>query len=275
VRILLTGARGQLGRALLAHHGRHEVVALDHAGLDITDSGAVTRALEAHSPDLLINAAAYNAVDRAETDAETAYRVNALGPRNLAVAAAARGIPLLHVSTDYVFDGTKARPYDEDDVPNPLSAYGASKLAGEEAVREVAERHYVVRTAWLYHAEGRNFPRRMLELAREGPVRVVNDQQGSPTYAPHLAVGLVRLVETGGFGTYHMAGSGGTSWFELTRTLFREARIDAAVEPVATRGFPRPARRPAYSVLTTIRVPRIALPPWEEGVAEFAREVRR
>jgi len=223
----------------------------------------------------VVNAAAYNDVDRAETDAEEAYRVTAQGPRHLATAAAERDIPVLHVSTDYVFDGASARPYHEDDTPRPLSVYGASKLAGEAAVRLANPRHYVVRTAWLYHALGRNFPRTILELAAKGQVRVVNDQHGSPTYAPHLAVAVLGLIATGAFGTYHLAGSGGASWFEVARTLFREAGLDVVVEPASMLDFPRPARRPAYSVLTTIRKPRILLPPWEEGVAEFAREVVR
>jgi len=275
VRILLTGAQGQLGRALQVHHGPHEIIALNREQLDITESGAVAQAVAAHAPDVVINAAAYNFVDRAETEAETAHRVNAVGPRNLAVATSARGIPLLHVSSDYVFDGRSARPYHEDDPTAPLSVYGASKLAGEQAVRETSERHWIVRTAWLYHTEGRNFPRTMLELGAKGPVRVVNDQHGSPTYAPHLAAGVLQLLGAGAYGTYHIAGGGGTSWFELTRALFRAAGVAAAVQPVATADFPRPAHRPTYSVLTTIREPPILLPPWEEGVAEFARERRR
>jgi len=275
VRILLTGAQGQLGRALQSRPGPHEVVGLNRTQLDITEGEAVAAAVAAHAPDVVVNAAAYNFMDRAETETERAHRVNALGPRNLAVAASARGIPLLHVSTDYVFDGGSARPYHEDDPTGPLSVYGASKLAGEQAVRETSERHWIVRTAWLYHTEGHNFPRTMLELSAKGPVRVVHDQHGSPTYAPHLATGILQLLETGAYGTYHIAGRGGTSWFELTRALFREAGVAAAVEPVATTDFPRPARRPGYTVLTTIREPPILLPPWQEGLAEFARKVRR
>ena len=275
MRVLLTGAGGQLGRSLVARHGSHEIIALDHGRLDIGDLQAVRDATAAHDPDIVVNAAAYNDVDGAETDAETAHRVNAEGPRHLAAAAAERNIPLLHVSTDYVFDGAGTRPYHEDDVPRPLSVYGASKLAGEEAVRRANPRHYVVRTAWLYHALGRNFPRTILALATKGPVRVVSDQHGSPTYAPHLAKAIFDLVETGVFGTYHLAGSGGASWLDLARALFREAGLDVAVEPAFAKDFPRPARRPAYSVLTTIRKPRILLPPWEEGVAAFAREVVR
>jgi len=275
VRILLAGAGGQLGRALLAARLPHEILALDHGRLDIADLAAVREAVEAGTPDLLLNAAAYNAVDRAEIEREAAYRANALGPRNLALAAAERGIPILHVSTDYVFDGSQRHPYHEYDAPRPLSVYAASKLAGERAVRETNPRHYVVRTAWLYHSEGSNFPLTILDRARKGPLRVVADQHGSPTYAPHLAAAIGQLVETGAYGTYHLAGCGGTTWFELARALLLAARLDAHVEPAQATDFPRPAPRPAYSVLTTLQEPRILLPPWQEGVDELARALRR
>jgi dTDP-4-dehydrorhamnose reductase len=275
VRILLTGAGGQLGLALRAAPTSHEIVPLPHWRLDIADAVAVRSALETHLPDIVINAAAYNLVDQAETDHEAAYRVNCRGPRHLAMATAELGIPIVHLSSDYVFPGNGGRPYTEDDPPLPLSRYGITKLIGEELVRDANPRHFVVRTAWLFHVEGRNFPLRMLELAPRGPVRVVDDQTGSPTYAPHLAEGLLRLIEGAPHGTYHLAGRGGASWFELARALFREMRIATEVVPVTTADFPRPAKRPAYSVLTTIREPRILLPPWEDGVAAFAREVSR
>lgn len=275
MRILLAGAGGQLGLALRATRTAHEIVPLPHWRLDIADAAAVRAALTSHAPDIVINAAAYNLVDQAETDQEAAYRVNCRGPRHLAVATAEREIPIVHVSSDYVFSGDAGRPYTEDDAPLPLSRYGITKLIGEELVKNANPRHFVVRTAWLFHAEGKNFPRRILELAARGPVRVVTDQTGSPTYAPHLAEGLLELIEGAAYGTYHMAGQGGASWFELTRGLFREMGIAVEVVPVTTAEFPRPARRPAYSVLTTIREPRILLPPWEDGVAAFAREVSR
>ncbi|MFI5184114.1 MAG: dTDP-4-dehydrorhamnose reductase [Vicinamibacteria bacterium] len=275
MRILLAGAGGQLGRALQAAATSHEVVALPHGRLDITDAAAVHAAVAGHAPDIVINAAAYNLVDQAETDHETAYRVNCRGPRNLAVAAAARGIPIVHISSDYVFAGDAGRPYTEDDPPLPLSRYGITKLIGEELVRNANPRHFVVRTAWLFHTAGQNFPRRILERAARGPVHVVDDQTGSPTYAPHLAEALLRLIGDGGFGTCHLAGRGAASWFELTRRLFAEMKVTAEVMPATTAEVPRPARRPAYSALTTVREPRILLPAWEEGVAAFAREVSR
>jgi dTDP-4-dehydrorhamnose reductase len=275
VRVLVTGAGGQLGRALQSAATSHEIVALSHGRLDIADAVAVHAALASHAPDVVVNAAAYNLVDQAETDGEAAYRINCRGPRHLAVATAERGVPLVHLSSDYVFAGDTGRPYTEDDAPLPLSRYGITKLIGEELVRNANPRHFVVRTAWLFHSEGRNFPLRILELAARGTVRVVNDQVGSPTYAPHLAEALLRLIEEGSFGTYHLAGRGSASWFDLTRTLFREMKVATEVVPVTTADLPRPARRPPYSALTTIREPRILLPPWEDGVAAFAREVSR
>jgi len=275
VKILLTGAAGQLGTALQGSLRAHEVVALGHGRLEITRLAAVREAIAAHRPTLVINAAAFNDVDGAETRPEEAYAGNALGPRNLAVATAAQGIPLLHVSTDYVFDGTGKRPYTEFDATNPRSAYGRSKLAGEEAVRALNHRHYVVRTAWLFSTVGRNFAKTMCALADRSEVRVVSDQYGSPTYVPHLADGLARLAETEAYGTYHLAGKGGTSWFELTCTLYRRLNIATPVHPVSTAEFPRPAERPRYAVLTTVQDPSILLPPWEEGVAAFADAVRR
>lgn len=274
MKILITGAAGQLGRALPDALRGHEFTALDRRALDITQLTAVRAVLDARRPALVINAAAFNDVDGAESNPRGAYVGNALGPRNLAVATAERGMALLHVSTDYVFDGTSVRPYHEFDRPNPRSVYGASKLAGEEAVRALNSRHYVVRTAWLYHTVGRNFLHTMRAQADKRAVRVVSDQYGSPTYAPHLATAIATLLETGGFGTYHLAGRGGTSWFELTRALYRELGIETPVHPVSTAEFPRPAERPRYAVLTTIQDPAVLLPPWEEGVAEFARLVR-
>src|SRR5581483_5262145 len=252
----------------------HEVHALTHAQLDIAQLSAVRAAIEHVEPDLVINAAAYNHVDGAESDPVAAYRGNALGPRNLALVTAAHGIPLLHVSTDYVFAGTAKRPYHEFDRTNPQSVYGESKLAGEEAVKALNPRHYLVRTAWLYHITGKNFPRTMCALARQHKeVRVVNDQIGSPTYVPHLVDALVRLLPTKAYGTYHLAGQGEVSWYELTCVLYKMLHIDTVVRPVSTTAFPRPAKRPAYSALTTIQEPLIVLPLWKIGIQQFAEQL--
>jgi len=226
--------------------------------------------LQYERPDLVINAAAFNDVDGAESQVISAYAVNALGPQDLASETAALGIPLLHVSTDYVFDGLAKRPYHENDQPNPLSVYGASKLAGEIAVRAENPRHYIIRTAWLYWEGGRGFLPSMCSNASSSELRVAQDQIGSPTYAPHLADAIARLIETGAFGTYHLAGVGGVSRWKLVSEAFRLLDISTPVRPVSHRVFRSRARRPLHSALTTVQEPRITLPPWQEGVAEFA-----
>lgn len=274
MKILLTGAKGQLGQALQNTLAPQAVTALDHLQLDITKLVDVRSTIQTIRPDVVINTAAYNNVDGAESDPLAAYRGNALGPRNLAIATAAVGIPLLHVSTDYVFDGTSARPYHEFDRPQPLSVYAASKLAGEDAVRSLNQKHYLVRTARLYSAVGKNFAKTICTLAQQqSEVRVVNDQVGSPTYVPHLAVAIAELIRHEAFGTYHLANQGAASWYELTCALYHQLKIATPVHAITTPEFPRPAKRPAYSALTTIQDPAILLPTWEEGVAAFVKAI--
>ncbi|HEY8462351.1 MAG TPA: dTDP-4-dehydrorhamnose reductase, partial [Blastocatellia bacterium] len=209
-------------------------------------------------------------VDAAESDHAGAYKLNAVAPRNLSIASHEIGAPLVHVSTDYVFDGRSDRPYHEFDATNPLSIYGKSKLAGESAVAAHNPRHYIVRTSWVYHTQGENFPKAMLAQSNRAEVRVVCDQYGSPTYAPHLAAAIARLMETGAYGTYHIAGKGAASRFEMTQRLYQLFGIGTVTLPAATAEFPRPAPRPRYAVLTTVQDPEILLPPWEVGLAEFA-----
>ncbi|MCI0663979.1 MAG: dTDP-4-dehydrorhamnose reductase [Acidobacteria bacterium] len=274
MRVLVTGSGGQLGQALLEELNAHELIPLTHSDLDVTRFSEVREAVSTYRPEIVINAAAYTNVDGAETERERAYRVNAGGPGNLAAATAELQTPLLTISSDYVFDGLAGMPYHEFDRTNPLSVYGSSKLAGEETVAALNPRHYIVRTAWLYHIIGRNFPRTMLAQADRAKVQVVNDQHGSPTYAPHLARAVSRLIDTGAYGTYHLAGSGAASWFEMTKRLYKLMEIGTDVIPVTTSEYPRPAHRPPFSVLTTIQNPEILLPHWEEGLAEFTRNIR-
>lgn len=270
MRILVAGASGQLGTCLRSSLYGHQVVPLERSELDITRLCQIHRVLTRETPDLVINAAAFTDVDGAESQITSAYAVNAMGPRDLAAETAALGIPLVHVSTDYVFDGAANRPYHEHDLPHPLSVYGSSKLAGEAAVRKLNPRHYIVRTAWLYWESGKGFLLSMCSNASSSELRVAEDQIGSPTYVPHLADGIARLIETGAFGTYHLAGSGGASRWELVSEAFNLLNISTPLRPVSHRVFSARARRPLYSVLTSIQEPRIALPPWQEGVAEFA-----
>ena len=270
MKIIIAGASGQLGICLRKALRAHDLIPLNHGELDIIRLSQVHDVLAREKPDLLINAAAFTDVDGAESVARSAaYEVNACGPRNLAFETAELGIPIVHVSTDYVFDGKLRRPYDEDDDTNPLSIYGASKLAGERSVTRLNPKHYIVRTAWLYCESGKGFLPSMCLNATKPELRVADDQFGSPTYAPHLADAIARLIETDAFGTYHLAGSGGASRWQFVTEAFRLLGFSTKLTPVSHHEFPAPANRPAYSVLTTVREPYIALPRWQEGVAEF------
>ena len=270
MKILIAGAAGQLGSCLRISLQRHQLIPLNRNEFDITRLCQVQKVLTDERPDLVINAAAFNDVDSAESQIINAYAVNALGPRDLAAETAELGIPLLHVSTDYVFDGQTDRPYNENDPPNPLSVYGASKLAGEEVVRRLNPRHFIIRTAWLYWEGGKGFLLSMCSNAWRPELRVAKDQFGSPTYAPHLANAIARLIETDAFGTYHIAGSGGVSRWGFVSEAFRLLDYSTHLRPVSHREFKASARRPRNSVLTSVHDPRITLPPWQEGAAEFA-----
>jgi dTDP-4-dehydrorhamnose reductase len=266
---LVTGATGQLGLALsevLPTRG-HETVALDRKALDVTDMGTIEAALEAHAPDVVINAAAYTNVDGAEGELELAHAVNAEGPRNLAQACEERGVPLLHVSTNYVFDGLSERPYEPFDGPKPVSAYGRTKLAGEENVRHLTNRHYVVRTAGVY-GEGRNFVRTMLRVGRErSVVKVKDDEHVSPTYAHDLAEGIAEVVEGGLYGVYHLTNAGSCSWYEFTREIFDLAGVEAEVVPIPSSEYPLPAPRPPNGLLSTLGSP--TLRHWRAALEDY------
>lgn len=273
MKILITGAKGQLGHALQKVFSDHQLLAAGRDELDISRLEDVRDFLDRHPVDWIFNSAAYNFVDQAEIDEEAARLTNVTGPRCLAIAAEEQKIPLLHVSSDYVFDGLSGKPYLEDDAPNPLSVYGKSKLDGEREVAQLNSRHLIVRTAWVYSTTGKNFCKTMIRLGLKGDVRVVSDQFGSPTYAPHLAQGIRKLVESRTRGLYHLAGSGGTSWYGLTACLFEMLHMKSKVQPVSTADFPRPAKRPVSAVLESGRDPRVELPFWQEGVREFANEI--
>lgn len=269
MRVLLTGAGGQLGLELagiLPDRG-HEVVALDRLGLDVADPEAVEGAIDEHSPEVVVNAAAYTNVDGCEEATDLAYLVNAFGPRNLAQACERRGCGLLHVSTNYVFDGRGERPYEPFDPPNPISAYGRTKLAGEEHVMRLTNRWYVVRSAGVY-GRGHNFVRTMLRVAKErGSLKVKDDEFISPTYARDLAEGIAGIVEDGRYGLYHLTNAGSCSWYEFTREIFRLAGVETEVVPIPGSEYPLPAARPANGVLSSLGSPKLR--HWGEALADY------
>ena len=256
MRVLITGASGQLGQDLLALLPGDQAVGLSHHELDVADTHAVHAAVVQQRPDVVINAAAWTDVDGAESNEAAAAAVNRDGPANFAAACAEHNAALVHISTDYVFDGTAAQPYDEDTPVAPRSAYGRTKAAGERAALAAGGPCYVVRTAWLYGAGGRNFVRTMAGLARgDQPVKVVDDQRGAPTWTRDLAAGLLELIDKRPApGIYHATSTGDTTWFGFARAIFDEVGADPGrVHPVPTDAFPRPAPRPAYSVLSAGR----------------------
>lgn len=230
---------------------RHEVVALPRADLDVTDLPAVQAALARWAPDAVLHAAAWTDVDGCQRDPDRAFRVNGLGARNVALGCQATGVGCCYISTDYVFDGAKAEPYTEFDPPNPISVYGASKLAGERAVRALTPRHWIVRTSWLYGPGGKNFVKTMLARGRAGEeLRVVDDQLGSPTYTLDLAHGISRLLEEPRYGLWHLTNSLSCTWYEFAAHILESAGLGAArLEPILSKDLDRPAPRPKNSVL--------------------------
>jgi len=269
---LLTGAGGQLGLELaeMLPRSDHEVVALDRQGLDVADPEAVDSAVEEHSPELVVNAAAYTNVDGCEEATDLAYSVNALGPRNLAQACERRGCKLLHVSTNYVFDGRDGKPYEPFDVPNPISAYGRTKLAGEELVMRLTNRWFVVRSAGVY-GRGHNFVRTMLRVAEErDSLKVKDDEFISPTYARDLAESIAGIVEDGRYGLYHLTNAGSCSWYEFTREIFRLAGVETEVVPIPGSEYPLPAARPANGILASVGSPELR--HWSKALADYLEQ---
>lgn len=275
MRVLLTGAGGMLGAAVQrTAPSTVELVALRHSDLAIDDAVAVERAVARERPDWIINCAGYTQVDRAEADPDTAHRVNAVGPANLARAARQAGSRLLHISTDYVFDGRATQPYREDAPTGPLSVYGHTKLAGEQAVpRTLPDTHLIVRTQWLFGPGGSNFVATILRLARErSQVKVVHDQHGRPTYAPDLAAALWQLIACDARGMVHCANEGVATWFEVARAAIAAAGLDTAVEPCTTAELPRPATRPEFSALDCSRYETIVgsrLRTWQLALVQY------
>lgn len=251
-KILITGSNGQLGRAINRKYeadSRYELVNTDVGELDITSVDDVIWMTDQVKPDIIINCAAHTNVNLCETDWDNAYRINAIGPRNLSIAAARLNARLMHVSTDYVFDGSAVSPYTEFDATNPCGAYGKTKLEGENFVKQFAKDFYIIRTAWLY-GDGNNFVKTMLRLAETNEtVGVVRDQFGTPTSARVLADMIAALIETDNFGTFHGTCEGACSWADFAEEIFRLAGRKTKVNRITTEEYPTPAKRPAYSVL--------------------------
>jgi len=293
VKLLLLGGNGQVGRELrrsLARLGALQVATREGAGTDLVAdferADAVAELVRSTAPDVVVNAAAYTAVDRAENESVAAFRINAEAPAAIARACAAAGVLLLHYSTDYVFDGQATRPYREDDATAPLGVYGASKLAGEQEIRASGARHGILRTAWVYAAHSANFLRTMLRLAAErDELRVVADQVGAPTPAAWIADATAAMLHRGiaHSGTWHLTQAGETSWHGFASAIMEEAHAlgllarKPMVLPITTADYPTPARRPAYSVLDTTRLHDdfgIVPPDWRDGLQRTLREVQ-
>lgn len=278
MKILVTGANGQLGKDLVKLLAQeHEVYGLSRDQLDITNEDQCNLVIAELKPEVIIHSAAYTAVDLAESEEDLAYKTNAFGTRNLAVAAEKIHAKLCYISTDYVFDGTEVKPYREYDNTNPLSVYGKSKRAGEQLVQTLTTRNFIVRTSWVYGLFGNNFVKTILKLAQDrDTLKVVSDQVGSPTYTIDLAQFVEQLVQTERYGIYHASNSGFCSWFEFACAIFEESGLKKRVEPCSIEDFPRPAPRPRYSVMEHMSIRANGfndLRPWREGLRAFLKEL--
>lgn len=272
MRIVVTGANGQLGKEIAKQGSGHELILTDYDTLDIADCSAVAAFMKAIKPEAVIHCAAYTNVDGAESDYDGAFRVNVVGSKNIAAGCLETGARMVYVSTDYVFEGQKQQPYREFDPVNPQSVYGVTKWQGEEMVRQILGRHYIVRTAWLY-GEGNNFVRTMLNLAeKNNTLRVVDDQIGTPTSTVDLAKSIFSLLSTDAYGTYHGTCQGFCSWYEFACEIFRQAGKQVEVLPVTTSEFPRPAKRPAHSVLDNYMLRMTvgdSMRSWEDALEDY------
>jgi dTDP-4-dehydrorhamnose reductase len=291
LRVLVFGAGGQVGREICraGWPASFKLIPLDRNAADITKAAAVSAVIAREKPDLVINLAAYTAVDRAEGEPEAAWAVNCAGAANIAAICGEDATPFVHLSTDYVFDGRKSEPYREEDAVDPLNVYGLSKEAGERAVRAAAPHHIILRTAWVYGAYGANFVKTMLRLGAERPVlRVVADQRGCPTAAADIAAALIaiaRQIERGGseWGTFHYTSAGSTSWHGFVEEIFASAQALGAwpsgsgprIEPITTDQYPTTARRPMNSVLDCSKIAALGIspPPWRSSLPAVVREL--
>ena len=276
-KIMITGCNGQLGRALnveLSSMSNIEIINTDVNELDICNLNAVMDFVNEHKPEIIMNCAAHTAVDKCESEEDTAFLINAIGPRNLSIAANEIDATLLHISTDYVFSGDDNKRYNEFDTVNPQGAYGRTKLKGEEFVKDFTNKYYILRTAWLY-GDGNNFVKTMLRLSETNDIiRVVGDQYGSPTSAKELAKAMVALMDTKQYGTYHATCEGECSWADFAREIFRLANKSTKVESITTAEYKAAAKRPAYSVLDNYMfntTTNIRFPNWKDALVEYLK----
>jgi len=275
LKVLVTGAKGMLGTDMVdVLSGEHRVIGVDIGEVDITDARATETLIFEAEPQIVVHTAAYTDVDGCESNIRHAYRVNAIGTRNIALACRKVGAAMLYVSTDFVFDGVKREPYLERDRPNPLNVYGFSKYAGEQFVASLLAEHYIIRTAWLYGENGKNFVTTMMRLADEqGKLKVVDDQFGSPTYTVDVALAVARLIATGKYGIYHMVNTGQVSWCGFARKVLElSGRHRVPVKPISSEQLSRPAIRPAYSVLQNSALELtigVTIRLWETALEDF------
>jgi dTDP-4-dehydrorhamnose reductase len=278
MRILVLGHKGMLGMDLMVRlAGAHEITGRDVDAFDLASEGDCRRVVAESSPDVVINAAAYTNVDGCEADREKCFAVNAAGVRNIAVACRGKGIPVVHFSTDYIFDGRKNAPYVEDDPPAPLNLYGASKLEGERLLQTHADSYLLIRTAWLYGCHGRNFVSAILaKAATEKTLEVVDDQIGSPTCSRDLADAVATLVEGGHRGIVHVTSRGQCNWYEFARTILNYAGVgDVTVRPISSEKLARPAPRPAWSVLSSAKYTVLTgrmMPQWQTALRAYLEQ---
>ena len=281
MKILITGANGLLGHELSSLLKDHTLILLSHSQLDISDSESVNKQIDSSSPDIIINSAAYTQVDACETNYDLAFQSNAIGPKNLAIKCKKLGIPLIHISTDYVFEGNEKKnsPLVENDKLGPKTVYGKTKLEGEKMVQENCEKYFILRTAWLY-GEGKNFVKTMLSLSKKNKeLKVVNDQIGSPTYAKDLAKAIKEIIEkkSDKYGIYHVTNKGEVSWYEFAKKIFEIKNIEIKVNPCTSEEFPRPAPRPHYSVLSNQKWIDAGFTPmrdYEEALNEYLNSLK-
>lgn len=265
--ILVTGANGMLGQDLcpILEDEGYDVVETDIQTLDITNPDMVNHVLKDEKPDIVIHCAAYTNVDKAEEDVDTARLINAKGTENIAKTCAEIDTALVYISTDYVFNGNGTKPYKPYDKADPIGAYGLTKWEGEEVVRKYCKKYYICRTSWLYGIHGKNFVETMISLADKPELKVVDDQIGCPTWTVELSNGIVKLLQTKEYGTYHICGSGQTSWYGFAKKIFELAGLEVNVKPCTTEEFPRPAKRPKYSVMDNNRICR----KWETALKDY------